>query len=66
MCDMGFSWVWHSQPTRLVAATPHSKDAEGKEITKRGKWIGTWRKKADGTWKLVEEIWNSDGSAPSE
>ena len=35
-------------------------DAEGNPITDRGKWIAIWKKQADGTWKCIEDIWNSD------
>ncbi len=35
-------------------------DAEGNPVTDRGKWIAIWKKQADGTWKCIEDIWNSD------
>ena len=38
-------------------------DAEGNPVTDRGKWIAIWKKQADGTWKCIEDIWNSDGPA---
>ncbi len=38
-------------------------DAEGNPVTDRGKWIAIWKKQADGTWKGIEDIWNSDGPA---
>ena len=30
------------------------------EITEKGKSITVWRRQADGTWKVVRDIWNSD------
>jgi ketosteroid isomerase-like protein len=41
-------------------------DAAGNPVTVRGKWVGVWKKQADGQWKLVADIGNSDGPAPSE
>ncbi len=41
-------------------------DAAGNPVTERGKWVGVWKKQADGQWKLVIDIWNSDGPAASE
>jgi len=35
-------------------------DDEGNPVTDRGKWIAIWKKQADGTWKCIEDIWNSD------
>ena len=35
-------------------------DAEGNPVTDRGKWIAIWKKQADGTWKCIEDIWNTD------
>jgi len=39
------------------------KDAEGNEISDRGKDVTVWRKQADTSWKLVADIWNSDRAA---
>jgi ketosteroid isomerase-like protein len=43
-------------------------DASGKPIKDRGKYVEVWKKQADGTWKTVADIWNSDlpASAPPE
>jgi len=41
-------------------------DAAGNPVTERGTWVGVWKKQADGQWKLVADIWNSDLPAPSE
>lgn len=39
-------------------------DAEGNPLTDRGKYVTVWKKQADGTWKVVATIWNSDQPAP--
>ena len=38
-------------------------DAQGNPVTTRDKWVLVWKKQADGTWKCVAEIGNSDGPA---
>jgi uncharacterized protein (TIGR02246 family) len=35
-------------------------DASGKTVYDRGKYLEVWEKQADGTWKVVADIWNSD------
>ena len=42
-------------------------DASGKTVNDRGKYLEVWEKQADGTWKVVADIWNSDlpASAPA-
>jgi ketosteroid isomerase-like protein len=41
-------------------------DASGKPVNDRGKYVEIFKKQADGTWKVVADIWNSDlpASAP--
>ena len=41
-------------------------DPEGNPVTKRGKWVAVYKKQADGQWKQVADIGNSDGPPPSE
>jgi ketosteroid isomerase-like protein len=45
-------------------------DAIGKSVKDHGKYVEVWEKQADGTWKVVADIWNSDlpanAPAPSE
>jgi uncharacterized protein (TIGR02246 family) len=36
------------------------KDARGKLVTDRGKYVEAWKKQADGKWKVVADIFNSD------
>jgi ketosteroid isomerase-like protein len=37
-----------------------ANDASGKPSTDHGKYSEVWKKQADGTWKCVVDIWNSD------
>src|SRR5438477_4193815 len=42
-------------------------DATGKPVNDHGKYVEIFKKQADGTWKVVADIWNSDLPAvPSE
>ncbi len=43
-----------------------ANDPEGNPVSERGKWVAIWEKQPDGSWKVVIEILNSDGPAPSE
>ena len=36
------------------------KDAQGKLVMDRGKYVEAWKKQADGKWKVVADIFNSD------
>ena len=40
-------------------------DAKGKPVTDRGKYVVVWKKKPDGTWRAVADIWNSDVPLPT-
>jgi ketosteroid isomerase-like protein len=40
-------------------------DASGKPVNDRGKYLEVWKKQADGKWKVVADIWNSDLPLPS-
>ena len=44
------------------------KDPQGKPMTDQGKLVEVWKKQADGKWKTVADIFNSDlpPSAPAE
>ena len=45
-------------------------DPTGTPVNDRGKYVEVWKKQADGSWKCVMDIWNSDlaatASAPAE
>ena len=40
------------------------KDAKGRPVTDRGKYVEVWKKQPDGSWKVVVDIYNSDLPAP--
>ncbi len=33
---------------------------EGKPVSAQGKWVSVYKKQADGAWKCVNDIWNTD------
>jgi ketosteroid isomerase-like protein len=35
-------------------------DASGKSVPDRGKYLEVWKRQANGKWKCVADIWNSD------
>ncbi len=41
------------------------KDPQGKPVTDRGKLVEVWKKQADGKWKTVADIFNSDLPQPA-
>ena len=41
-------------------------DASGKPVQDRGKYVEIFKKQADGTWKVIVDIWNSDLPAASD
>ena len=36
------------------------KGPDGKLVKEKGKYVCTWRKEKDGTWKAIHDIWNLD------
>jgi ketosteroid isomerase-like protein len=40
------------------------KDASGKLIDDRGKYLEVWKKQADGSWKCTADMFSSDLAAP--
>ncbi|HET8782915.1 MAG TPA: DUF4440 domain-containing protein [Pyrinomonadaceae bacterium] len=40
-------------------------DASGKPKTDKGKYLEVWKKQADGTWKCVADMFNTDLPAPA-
>jgi ketosteroid isomerase-like protein len=41
------------------------KDASGKTIADKGKYLTVWKKEADGSWKVLFDMFNSDLPNPS-
>ena len=33
---------------------------DGKLVSEKGKYMCTWKKQKDGTWKAIHDMWNSD------
>jgi ketosteroid isomerase-like protein len=74
----GASVSWQSSKVEVsrsgdlayTTGTYHSsmKDSLGKLVTDHGKYVEVWKKQADGKWKTVVDIFNSDlpTSAPPE
>ena len=53
---------WTSGPYEITET-----DASGKPMTDKGKYLAVWKKQADGSWKCVADIFNTDlppASAP--
>jgi uncharacterized protein (TIGR02246 family) len=40
-------------------------DASGKPVNDRGKYVEVWKKQADGKWKVVADMFNSDLPLPT-
>lgn len=70
----GFSVSW--QPTGAEVSTSGDlgytmgtyelkMQAEGTPINDHGKYVTVWRKQADGSWKVVADIFNSDLPLPA-
>ena len=59
-----------NQPPGQATTTQSSEqkmDASGKPMKDHGKYVEIFKKQADGTWKVVADIWNSDlPVAPAE
>jgi ketosteroid isomerase-like protein len=49
--------------------TATMKGPNGKSMEDQGKYLSVWKKQADGSWKEIEDMWNSDlpavGAAPA-
>jgi len=47
----------------VISLTPK---ADGESIQDAGKYLVTWRRQPDGSWRVAHEIWNSDNPLPGE
>lgn len=47
--------------TYVISGTPK---ADGEPIQGNGKYMVTWRRQPDGSWRAAHEIWNSDNPPP--
>ncbi|HLY63214.1 MAG TPA: DUF4440 domain-containing protein [Terriglobia bacterium] len=75
MCvpDASVSWVANKVDVARSGDLAYSigtykdtaKDAQGKPETDRGKLLEVWKKQADGKWKVVADIFNSDLPLPA-
>jgi ketosteroid isomerase-like protein len=66
----GFAVSW--QPTKVEASKGGDfgytvgtyemsfNDPKGKPVTDRGKYVTIWKKQADGSWKVILDMFNSD------
>ena len=71
----GFSGGWKATKVEVARSSDIAyvsgtyemtiNDAGGKPVTDRGKYLEAVKKQADGTWKCVADIWNSDIPMPS-
>lgn len=37
---------------------------DGRPVVERGKWVTVWRRQSDGTWRIVQDITNTDAPPP--
>ncbi|HKE56260.1 MAG TPA: DUF4440 domain-containing protein [Pyrinomonadaceae bacterium] len=66
----GFSGGWKPQKVEVARSSDlgyvsgtyefTENDANGKPMTDKGKYVEVWKKQADGGWKCVADIFNSD------
>jgi uncharacterized protein (TIGR02246 family) len=54
--DLAYERGTYSETVTPTGAAP---------IEDRGKYLTTWRKQADGSWKMLRDIWNSDLPLPA-
>jgi ketosteroid isomerase-like protein len=36
------------------------KGADGKTVSEKGKYLCTWKKQKDGSWRAIHDMWNAD------
>lgn len=70
----GFSLTWVADKAAVsnggdLGYSTGAYSATFGETTDKGKYVTIWRKQADGAWKVVEDMFNSDlpvGSSPQQ
>jgi len=75
MGNPGFSVSWESSKVETSRSGDFGydigtyqltmNDPQGKPISDRGKYMVTWKKQADGKWKAVGDMFNSDVPLPA-
>ena len=65
----GFSVQWTATKAEVSTAgdvgyTVGTYEASMSGATEKGKYVSVWKKQADGTWKVVEDIFNADAAGP--
>ena len=75
MADPGFSVSWASAKAEASRSGDlcydigtyqlTMNDPQGKQISDHGKYMVVWRKQADGKWKAVGDMFNSDVPLPA-
>ncbi len=69
--DVSLSWqankveVSRSSDLAYIVGTYQLKDPHGKPAADHGKFVEVWKKQADGKWKVVADIFNSDLALPA-
>lgn len=69
--DVSLSWqankveVSRSSDLAYIVGVYQLKDPQGKPATDQGKFVEVWKKQADGKWKVVADIFNSDLALPA-
>lgn len=64
----GFTVKWAPSKAELSAAgdvgyTVGTYEASASGATEKGKYVTVWKKQSDGTWKVVEDIFNADAAS---
>ena len=74
MAMPGFALTWEAAKADVGASgdlgytagayTLTVNDATGTPMTEKGKYVTVWKKQADGTWKVEQDIFNADAPPP--
>jgi uncharacterized protein (TIGR02246 family) len=74
MLDSGFSGGWNATKVEVARSGDlafvtgsyqfNDNEGSGKSMTDKGKYFAVWKKQADGNWKCVADMFNSDMLVP--